>query len=80
MKKEFKVGDRVIGNKYANAHYSITKQGWIGTVVRVTKHTIMVQDDSDTLGEDPFTLDPNCFDLYEIFPEDVPYSWDFVKT
>jgi len=71
MKKEFKVGDRVIGNKYANGHYSFTTQGWIGTVIRVTKHTIEVKDDSDTLGRDFFTLDPDCFDLYEEFPQDA---------
>ncbi len=69
MKKEFKVGDRVIGNKYANAHYSFTTQGWIGTVIRVTKHMIEVQDDGAEVGS--FTLDPDCFDLYEEFPEDA---------
>lgn len=30
----FEIGDIVIGTKEANSHYSITKEGWVGKVVR----------------------------------------------
>lgn len=30
--RRFKVGDVVVGNASANGVYSVTKQGWVGTV------------------------------------------------
>ncbi|MBR5874781.1 MAG: hypothetical protein IKY90_08630 [Oscillospiraceae bacterium] len=42
---KFKVGDKVIGNKKASKCYSITREGWVGRVVRVVSPTeIEVED------------------------------------
>lgn len=32
---KFKIGDIVVGNKFANDKYTITREGWIGTVVEI---------------------------------------------
>lgn len=80
----FKVGDIIIGNAQANARYSITTKGWKGVVTQVCSHK---DDEGNALIDvrsinsyTSYTVAANCFDLYEIFPQDVPYSWDFVKT
>ncbi len=73
MKKKFKVGDRVTGNKYATEKYLITKTGWIGTVTRITNSGIVVQgDDDDSSSLFPgMSVDPFYFELYVEFPEDI---------
>lgn len=53
---KFKVGDRVIGNKEASEWYSITVEGWIGTVESVR------EDDFQAGG---YTLRYKHFDLVE---------------
>lgn len=60
---KFRVGDKVIGN--AKSEYSITKEGWRGTVVYV--HT---DGYIGVVGKGPFSekdkffrLNPDCFDL-----------------
>jgi len=81
---KFKVGDAIIGNAQAGMRYGITTKGWKGVVIKIL-HSV------DTLGNDmikvrsinsdnTYEVATNCFDLYEIFPQDVLYSWDFVKT
>ena len=70
MKKEFKVGDRVIANINANAHYIVTKQGWIGIVSRMNKFTISVRSE-DMSESQSMAVNPWCFDLYEEFPQDA---------
>ena len=55
----FKVGDVVIANERAN-NYSITKPGWIGTVVKVYKEMIGVRGKGGY-----FDVYPKCFDLYK---------------
>lgn len=39
---KFSVGDEVVGNENASVHYSITKTGWIGTVLEVNGSNIYV--------------------------------------
>ena len=29
---DFKIGDRVVGNRLASTRYAVTKEGWVGTV------------------------------------------------
>ena len=60
---KFNVGDKVVGNRYANV-YALTTEGWVGTVVGVSASWkyITVQDD-DEGGQ--FDVDAYCFDLYE---------------
>jgi len=52
---KFKVGDKVIGNKKANDRYTITKEGWRGTVTEVY--------DDGYFHAGGFNLDPEYFDL-----------------
>ena len=64
----FNVGDRVIGNHYARGCYSITTEGWCGTVVEVNGTYITVQaDDEDGVAfrGDKFDVEAYCFDLVE---------------
>lgn len=70
MKKEFKVGDRVIGNIHANEQYLVTKQGWIGIISRMNKFTISVRSE-DMSESESMAVNPWCFDLYEEFPQDA---------
>ena len=78
----FRVGDIVIGNAQANARYSITTKGWKGVVIKILD---MIDSAGNVIEvrsintNNTYEVACNCFDLYEIFPEDVPYSWDFVK-
>lgn len=79
---KFKVGDTIIGNAQANARYSITTKGWKGVVIKILDmidsagNVIEVRSINSDI---TYEVASNCFDLYEIFPEDVLYSWDFVK-
>ena len=62
----FNVGDRVVGNHYARGFYSITTEGWCGTVVEVNGKYITVQtDDDDAFREEKFEVEAYCFDLVE---------------
>lgn len=48
MEHNFKVGDLVIGNAYANSRYIVTKKGWKGQVVRlINSHRMEVQNNPD---------------------------------
>lgn len=60
----FNVGDRVVGNHRARGIYSITTEGWVGTVVGVldSGRYIKVQDDDNG---DEFEVLPRYFDLVE---------------
>ena len=79
----FKVGDIVIGNAQADMRYSITTKGWKGVVIKILD---MIDSAGNVIEvrsintNNTYEVDCNCFDLYKIFPQDVPYSWDFVKT
>ena len=66
--EKFKVGDRVIGNKRANECYCFTKEGWCGTVTKVSASGRLeiegqVFANHSTKFDD---LDPDCFDLVEV--------------
>ena len=72
----FKAGDEVIGNAQANIRYSITCKGWKGVVTKVCGYK---NDEENALIDvrsinsyTSYTVAINCFDLYEMFPEDVP--------
>ena len=56
----FQVGDIVIANERAAGTYSITKPGWIGTVIRVYPDFITVAGK-----EGNFTVYSECFNLYK---------------
>ena len=60
----FNVGDRVVGNHHARGNYSITTEGWIGTVVEVADDGEIIQVQGDDDG-DKFGVLAYCFDLYE---------------
>jgi hypothetical protein len=72
----FKAGDEVIGNAQANIRYSITCKDWKGVVTKVWSCR---NDEENALIDvrsinsyTSYTVAINCFDLYEMFPEDVP--------
>jgi hypothetical protein len=56
----FRVGDIAIANERAKGVYSITKPGWIGTVIRVYPGFITVAGK-----EGNFTVCSEHFDLYK---------------
>lgn len=61
----FKVGDMVIANERAKGVYSVTKPGWVGTVVEVYKtrdykRMIKVRGERGS-----FNVYAMCFDLYK---------------
>lgn len=61
---KFKVGDKVIGNKMADSQYSITKEGWIGTVTSVNGECICVKG-AGILGELGVNVESKYFDKYK---------------
>lgn len=65
MGKQFRVGDRVIGNALASDWYGITKKGWRGIVTQVdyTRGRMTVKADSS--GIEGFRVRPEAFDLLE---------------
>lgn len=65
-KPKFKVGDKVIGNNKADK-YSITKEGWIGTVTEVHEYCIWVSG-KGLIGKRGTEVDIRCFDLYKPAP------------
>lgn len=66
LASKFKVGDKVIGNEKANYEYTITREGWVGTVAEVTDNVIYVQGKNSYTGrEQTFGVREECFDLYE---------------
>lgn len=59
---KFKVGDEVIGNKFAT-RYTITRKGWKGVVVDVyNKDRIEVRELGDPRSTS-YTVDARAFDL-----------------
>lgn len=85
--KKFNIGDLVIGNKDATKRYRHTVTGWVGVVYGYHHDNILVDavsqipdPDDGLLYSKGFSVQTEYFEPYEMFPEDVPYSWDFVKT
>jgi hypothetical protein len=78
----FCIGEAVIGLPQANDRYIVTREGWIGVVYGYHGGNILVEPISKTDPEvsNHFNVDPKYFEPYQVFPEDVPYSWDFVKS
>ena len=63
---KFKVGDVVIANDEADAHYSITRDGWTGIVKEIkSNNTICVVPADDPDRSIPFEVNPDCFDHYD---------------
>ncbi len=67
-KYKFKVGDMVIANSLATC-YSITKEGWIGTVTEVCEQNFKANNKEYP---DGFFLLYDKFDLYNPAPEPTP--------
>jgi hypothetical protein len=70
---KFKVGDTIIGNVRANMRYSITCRGWRGVIIEIL-HRIDGNDMikvRSIISDNTYEVASNCFDLYEMFPEDV---------
>lgn len=61
-KPKFHVGDKVIGNQKANS-YSITRMGWIGTVVELSDKNIRVESADGSCRR--YWVDLDCFDLVD---------------
>ena len=62
---KFKVGDKVIGNKEANLHYGITKEGWIGEVTKTYDNgniKVRGKDRFDCIAD--YEVEEKYFDLY----------------
>lgn len=62
QKRKFKVGDKVVGNKKASANYSITREGWRGTVFEVPPDEDFIWVRSEN-GDSHFYVRTSCFDL-----------------
>ena len=67
----FEIGDVVIGNSGANHRYSITRENWVGTVVRVKDAYDLDSIERDTIWvkgpgspEEGFNVNHKDFDLY----------------
>lgn len=60
---KFHVGDVVIGNPLANAHYVITREGWTGIVKKILSGDRIVVYGSGIGGSADFDVSSNCFDL-----------------
>lgn len=58
---KFKIGDIVIGNEKADECYSITKKGWVGTVVNIFDESLIEVRD-ETIGA-TFAVISECFDF-----------------
>ena len=78
---KFSVGDKVVGNAHAHI-YSITRPGWVGTVVETRfedcQEQIRVRGDGST---DKHWVSAKCFDLCETQPKRpvrCPAAKDFV--
>lgn len=56
---KFRVGDEVVGNKFANK-YGVTKENWVGKVKKVEGFGIFVIGDRIY---DGVWVESNCFDL-----------------
>lgn len=62
QKRKFNVGDKVVGNKKASANYSITREGWRGTVSEVPPDEDFIWVRSEN-GDSHFYVRTSCFDL-----------------
>lgn len=62
QKRKFKVGDKVVGNKKASANYSITREGWRGTVFEVPPDEDFIWVRSEN-GDSHFYVRTSSFDL-----------------
>ena len=64
---KFKVGDFVISNDQANLQYSITRDSWVGIVKEVRSDggidVVPLDDPDQSL---PYSVDSECFDLYDL--------------
>lgn len=62
---KFKIGDIVIGNKDANLEYTITREGWIGRVIKIRPNKEIEVEGRNFLGEiSKYWVNPSYFDLY----------------
>ena len=62
---KFKVGDKIIGNEKSSDHYSITTEGWIGTVTHICDDgMIMVRGKGRVIADGTYAVDAEYFDLY----------------
>lgn len=62
-KREYNVGDRVIGNAQASEKYLKTIEGWVGEIVKIDRDSdrdIQVRN-----GGTEYWVDSDCFDPYE---------------
>lgn len=70
---KFKVGDWVIGNKEANAHYCVTAEGWVGKVVHVS-------DDGSKMRITNKSSDPHGYSVTsEYFDSHIPTDEELKK-
>ena len=69
----FEVGDIVIANNLADNRYSVTKDGWKGTVIKVKDNYALSSTRDNTItvracpgykGNMDFEVNHKCFDLY----------------
>lgn len=65
--KKFKIGDKIVGNKKANARYNVTREGWRGIVTHVYPSGMIEAKGEGLFGHTltPFKLDPKYFDLVD---------------
>lgn len=63
---KFKVGDIIIGNSKANRYFTVTKEGWIGIVVKASASGNIVAKPRDSTSDRCYDgLPSDCFDLYD---------------
>lgn len=62
---KFKVGDIVVGNKSANDKYSITSEGWVGTVIEIDEDDAVDDIRVQSLEDKGYRtwVSSACFDL-----------------
>jgi hypothetical protein len=61
---KFKVGDIVIGNSKANDQYTVTVEGWSGTVIDINSDGYIKIKGNDIYRNGlTYWVDPSCFDL-----------------
>lgn len=77
---KFKVGDKVVANAMANLHYSITREGWRGIVVKVYNDRMIKVKGADGYEQEcKYDVSPHCFDLAPDYRK-IIITTDGVKT
>ena len=73
---KFMVGDTIIGNSLANRYFTITREGWIGVVVKVEDSgSVVARSNSPTSAKCYDGLPASCFDLYKRNKERYVSLW-----